>query len=182
MKKYGFSVREGIDWSKYMAHRPLYPKSFFKRIYDYHRAKPQAAWLKAHDVGAGAGIVSATLATSFDSLIVSDPNDGHTDLAHEFLVGNLGIPESKLTFLQESAEESTTESGTIDPITACIMIQWTDTDAAVNDFYRELKVGGTVAVAMYVRPLIIGNEAAQRAWQGINAIVTWMNTRIAGII
>ncbi|KAI0541609.1 hypothetical protein GGR58DRAFT_510701 [Xylaria digitata] len=153
MEEYGFSVREGVDWFKYMAHRPVYPKSFSKRIYDYHP-----------------GIVSATLATSFDGLIVSDPNDGYTDVAHEFLVTSLGIPESKLTFLQESAEGSTAEPETIDLITACAMIQWTDTDAAVNEFYRELKVGGTVVIAMYTRPLIIGNEAAQRAWTRIFAM------------
>ena len=63
-EEHGSPLYGGADWSKYMAYRPVYPKSFFKRIYDYHGAKPQASWSRAHDAGAGAGIVSATLAAS----------------------------------------------------------------------------------------------------------------------
>ncbi|KAI0431206.1 hypothetical protein F5Y09DRAFT_305463 [Xylaria sp. FL1042] len=165
--EYAFSAREGVDWSKYSAVRPIYPTSLFERIYDYHGSKPQATWSRAHDVGAGAGIVSATLATRFDSLVVSDPNDGYTTLARKILVEDLGIPESKLTFLQESAEASTVESGSISLITACEMIQWTDTDATVTEFHRQLKVGGTVAITFYTKPRIVGNDKAQRAWQAV---------------
>ncbi|KAI1112056.1 hypothetical protein F5Y14DRAFT_423002 [Nemania sp. NC0429] len=165
--EHGFSVSEGADWSKYAAYRPTYPHSFFKHIYDYHASKPQAAWSRAHDVGAGAGIVSATLATGFGHLVVSDPNDGYTVLARRILVEELHIPEAKLEFLQEPAEKSSVESGVVDLITACEMIQWTDTDAAVRDFHRQLQPGGTLAVTSYTRPRIVGNERAQRAWQAI---------------
>ncbi|KAJ3580104.1 hypothetical protein NPX13_g469 [Xylaria arbuscula] len=168
-EEHGFSVREGADWSKYMAYRPVYPGSFFKRIYDYHGAKPRAAWSKAHDVGAGAGIVSATLATRFDSVIMSDPNDGYAELGYRILVQDLEIPEEKLSFLQESAEKSSIESGTIDLIAACEMIHWTDSEIAVEEFYRQLKSGGTAVITSYTRPKILGNPPAQRAWNEIFA-------------
>ncbi|ORY70425.1 uncharacterized protein BCR38DRAFT_422108 [Pseudomassariella vexata] len=157
----------GADWSKYMAYRPIYPASFFKRIYEYHSVKPQAGWSTAHDVGAGVGIVAASLAASFNNVIVSDPNDGYTTLARKILVEDSGIPESKFTFFQEGAEKSAAESGTVDLIAACEMIQWTDIDAAMEEFDRELRVGGTVAVTSYTRPRIMGNERAQRIWQAI---------------
>lgn len=165
----GFSVREGADWSKYMAYRPIYPVSFFKRIYQYHSLKPQAAWGTAHDVGAGAGIVSATLVNQFNHVVVSDPNDGYTTLARKILVDESGNSEAKLRLLQEGAEHSSVESGTIDLIAACEMIQWTDTDAAIEEFGRQLKIGGTLAVTSYTKPNIVGNERAQKSWQSIFA-------------
>ncbi|KAI1284062.1 hypothetical protein F5Y07DRAFT_348536 [Xylaria sp. FL0933] len=170
--EHGFSAREGVDWSKYATVRPIYPASFFKRIYDYHGSKPQATWSRAHDVGAGAGIVSAPLAAKFDSLVVSDPNDGYTTLARKILVEDLHIPERKLTFLQEAAEASTVQSGTVSLITACEMIQWTDTYAAVTEFHRQLEVGGTVAITLYTMPRIVSNEKAQRAWRAIGTAHT----------
>ncbi|KAI1358393.1 S-adenosyl-L-methionine-dependent methyltransferase [Xylaria arbuscula] len=159
----------GTDWSKYMAYRPAYPGSFFKRIYDYHGAKPQASWSKAHDVGAGAGIVSATLAPRFDNVIMSDPNDGYAALGHKILVEDLRIPKEKLSFLQESAEKSSVESGTIDLIAACEMLHWTDSEAAVDEFHRQLKIGGTVVITWYTWPKILGKPLAQTAWDGIFA-------------
>ncbi|KAI0406842.1 S-adenosyl-L-methionine-dependent methyltransferase [Xylaria palmicola] len=166
-EEYGFSARGGVDWSMYAACRPIYPPSFFQRIYAYHAAKPQAAWSRAHDVGAGAGIVSAGLAGKFDRVVMSDPNDGHAALGHKILVDELGIPAAKLAFLQEGAEKSSVASGSVDLVTACEMIHWTNTDAAVDEFYRQLKTGGTVVIAYYSRPRIVGNAIAQRAWRGI---------------
>lgn len=113
------------------------------------------------------GIVSAVLATRFKHIVVSDPNDGYTAQARENLVERSGLPETSFTFLQEPAEESWVEPGTVDLITAAEMIQWTDTDAAVQNFARQLKVGGTVAITSYTRPRIVGNQAAQKAWQDI---------------
>lgn len=169
VEEHGFSVSHGADWSKYMAFRPLYPPSFFKHIYDYHQLKPLSTWSTAHDVGAGAGIVSATLVNRFNNVIVSDPNDGYTSQARRILVEESGIPESKLTFLQEGAEKSSVESGTVDLIAACEMIQWTDTELAVEEFGRQLKAGGTLAVTSYTKPRIVGNDVAQGAWKKIFA-------------
>ncbi|KAK5629873.1 hypothetical protein RRF57_005588 [Xylaria bambusicola] len=150
-EEYGFSARGGVNWSTYVAVRPVYPPSFFKRIYAYHGAKPQAAWSQAHDVGAGAGIVSAELAGKFDRVVMSDPNDGYAALGHKILVDELGIPAAKVVFLQEGAEKSSVAPGSVDVVTACMMIHWTDTSAAVDEFHRQLKAGGTVVITYYSR-------------------------------
>ncbi|KAI0410984.1 hypothetical protein F5X98DRAFT_368404 [Xylaria grammica] len=162
-----FRARGGVDWSTYAACRPVYPPSFFQRIYAYHGAKPQAAWSQAHDVGTGTGIVSAGLAGKFDRVVMSDPNDGYAALGYKIMVDELGIPAAKLAFLQEGAEKSSVVSGSVDLVTACEMIHWTDTGAAVDEFHRQLKAGGTVVIAYYSRPRIVGNAAAQRVLRGI---------------
>ncbi|KAK9424004.1 putative Methyltransferase type 11 domain-containing protein [Seiridium unicorne] len=144
------------------------PESFFERIHAYHGLKPQAAWCTGHDVGPEAGISSAALATrtvvavarhlfankplvyfgvfSFTNVIVSDSNDGYTKPARETLVEKLGASKSKSSFLQGSAEKSTVQSRPTDLITACEMIPWTDTAAAVEE------------------PNILGSKEAQRTW------------------
>ncbi|KAI0152450.1 S-adenosyl-L-methionine-dependent methyltransferase [Hypoxylon sp. NC0597] len=164
-KELGFSPKQGVNWSNYLVYRPIYPTSFFERIYHYHAQKPGASWSIAHDVGAGCGIVSRTLAARFGSVIVSDPNDGYVTLARKLLVEEALLPESKFKFLQEPAEKSSVESGTVDLITACECLHWTTPDAAIKEFNRELKAGGTLAVTYYSRPLIEGSERAQEAWK-----------------
>lgn len=163
----GFSLKQGADWSKYLLFRPIYPSSFFERIYEYHSRKKGSTWITAHDNGAGCGIVSSTLASRFENVIVSDPNDGYARLARQILVDESGIPESRLRFLQEGAEKSSVESNSVDLVTACECIHWTDTAVAINEFGRVLKSGGTLAVTHYTIPRIVGNEVAQKAWSAI---------------
>ncbi|KAI4870118.1 S-adenosyl-L-methionine-dependent methyltransferase [Hypoxylon rubiginosum] len=160
----GFSISQGVNWSDYITYRPIYPTSFFERIYSYHAQKPGSAWSVAHDVGAGCGIVSSILATRFDNVIVSDPNDGYAALARKLLVEEASLPESKFRFLQETAEKSSLESGTVDLITACECIHWTTPDDSIKDFGRELKTGGTLVITYYTRPLIEASERTVKAW------------------
>ncbi|KAI1145811.1 S-adenosyl-L-methionine-dependent methyltransferase [Nemania diffusa] len=167
----GFSYSHGVNWSNYQAYRPIYPRSFFQRIYDYHSAKQGAGWSIAHEVGAGCGIVSAALAERFDRVVVSDPNDGYTTLARDLLVEKARLPEAKFTFLQERGEESSLQSGTVDMIAACECIQWMNLSQAVEEFARELVQGGTAAITYYSRPIIEGNERANKAWVAIIAAV-----------
>ncbi|KAI1481618.1 S-adenosyl-L-methionine-dependent methyltransferase [Daldinia eschscholtzii] len=166
-KEHGFSARGAADWSDYIANRPAYPPSFFQRLYDYHGQKSGVTWSVAHDVGAGCGIISSVLANRFDNVIVSDPNDGYGTIARHLLVEKALLPESKFSFLQEAAEESSVESGTVDMITACECIHWTTPDIAIREFGRQLRVGGTLAITYYTRPLIEANEGAARAWKAI---------------
>ncbi|KAI0530283.1 S-adenosyl-L-methionine-dependent methyltransferase [Xylaria digitata] len=164
---FSMSMRGGVDWSEYVLYRPIYPQSFFKRIYEYHAQKLGASWSKAHDVGAGHGIVASTLADKFDHVIVSDPNDGYTDVARALLVGRCGWPESKFLFLQEGAEESSVATGSVDLITACECMQWINTAEAIDEFARQLKPGGTLVMTYYAPPFILGNERAQAIWREI---------------
>lgn len=167
IKEVGYSANQGVNWSNYLAYRPQYPASFFNRIYNYHSHKTTTAWSVAHDVGAGCGIISSSLASRFDSVIVSDPNDGYVTLARKILVEELSLPNSKFRFLQEGAEASSVKAGTVDLVAVCECIQWTDTDAAIKEFGRELKAGGTLAITYYTIPIIFGNERAQNAWEAI---------------
>ncbi|KAI2463317.1 S-adenosyl-L-methionine-dependent methyltransferase [Annulohypoxylon bovei var. microspora] len=166
-KELGFSMRQGVDWSNYVLYRPIYQKSFFTRIFDYHSQKLGTSWSTAHDIGAGHGIASSTLATRFDRVVVSDPNDGYTQIARKLLTEQCGFSESKFVFLQEGAEKSSVEAGSVDLIAACECMQWTDTSAAVEEFARQLKPGGTLVMTYYTRPLIVGNERAQEIWKAI---------------
>jgi len=170
--KPGFSTSEGANWSEYLAFRPVYPASFFNRIYEYHFQKAPQPTTSGHsttaqDIGAGCGIVSSGLASRFDNIIVSDPNDGYTALARRLLVEQSGLAASKFTFLQEGAEKSSVASGTVDLITACEMMHWTDTAVAVREFGRVLKAGGSLVLTYYTVPRIVGNEAAQAIWRRI---------------
>ncbi|KAI1095788.1 S-adenosyl-L-methionine-dependent methyltransferase [Rostrohypoxylon terebratum] len=156
-----------VNWSTYLAYRPIYQTAFFERIFNYHAQKQGTTWSVGHDVGAGCGIVSSTLAARFDNVIVSDPNDGYVTLAKELLVEEASLPESKFTFLQEPAEKSSVATGTVDLIAACECIQWTNPGAAIKEFGRQLKTGGTLAITYYVRPLVEGGERAQAVWKGV---------------
>ncbi|KAI3324551.1 S-adenosyl-L-methionine-dependent methyltransferase [Xylariaceae sp. AK1471] len=162
---HGFSIRGGVNWSNYLVYRPIYPASFFQRIYDYHSQKNEAGWSVAHDIGAGCGIVSSALASRFDNVVVSDPNDGHVPLARRLLVEEGSLPESQFRFLEEPAEKSSVQSSTVNIITVCECIHWTNTDLAIKEFARELVPGGTLAITYYSPPLIEGNERAKMAWK-----------------
>ncbi|KAI1377692.1 S-adenosyl-L-methionine-dependent methyltransferase [Hypoxylon crocopeplum] len=169
-KELGFSVKQGVNWSNYLAYRPIYPASFFERVYGYHAQKPGASWSIAHDIGAGCGVVASTLATRFSSVIVSDPNDGYVTLARKLLVGEASLPESKFEFLQEPAEKSSVQSGTVDLATACECIPWAVPDVAIREFCRELKPGGTLLITYYTRPKITASELAEKAWEAVWAV------------
>jgi SAM-dependent methyltransferase len=162
--EYGFS---GVNWSDYIKFRPIYPTSFFEKIFDYHTQKTKTTWSTAHDIGAGCGIVSASLAPHFNNVIVSDPNEGYSTLARKILVEESQLPESKFRFLKESAGNSSLEPATVDLIAACECIHWTRPDLAIKGFARELRAGGTLVISLYTRPRIVNNERAQRAWKAI---------------
>ncbi|KAI0477395.1 S-adenosyl-L-methionine-dependent methyltransferase [Xylariaceae sp. FL0804] len=200
----GFSSSHGANWSDYLAYRPLYRASFFQRIFDYHHQHqnaqksslsssasassssspssselpPQEAggWSRAHDVGAGCGIVSGALAARFAAVVVSDPDEGFVALARRALVGGesgsgsgSGLPEAaRFTFLREGAEASSVASASVDLVTACECMQWTEPERAVAEFARQLRPGGTLAMTCYTTPRLVSNDGrAQAIWERI---------------
>ncbi|KAL2069515.1 hypothetical protein VTL71DRAFT_14194 [Oculimacula yallundae] len=160
--KPGFS-EPGFSWEEYIRYRPMYPESYWRRIFQYHDSH-NGKYEVAHDVGAGAGVATQYIAPKFEKIIVSDPNDGYVKIASDRLISQYGYPESKFTFLQEGGEKSSVESGTVDLIIMCEAIHWTDIELAVKDFARQLKPGGTLAVSHYGRPRMVDNPAAQKVW------------------
>ncbi|EPE26583.1 S-adenosyl-L-methionine-dependent methyltransferase [Glarea lozoyensis ATCC 20868] len=152
----------GFCWSDYIVHRPVYPSSFWERIFTYH-AQSSNSWGTAHDVGAGAGIAAQELAKRFNHIIVSDPNEGYVGIASERL-GQFGFCKSKFAFLQEGAEESSVPSHQVDLLTICEAFHWTDVSKAMDSYARQLKPGGTLSINFYGMPQLINNESAQRVW------------------
>ncbi|KAJ5824329.1 hypothetical protein N7447_006669 [Penicillium robsamsonii] len=166
-REYGFNANQGVNWSDYLTFRPVYPPSFFERVFTYHSQKPHSTWSLAQDIGAGCGIVASSLAPRFDKVIVSDPNDGYTALARRLLVEESRFPEPSFRFLKESAERSSVDSGSVDLIMACECIHWTRPEFAIREFARELCPRGTLVITHYNYPRIVGNERAQQAWGAV---------------
>ncbi len=160
--KPGFSSPD-FSWDNYIKYRPAYPYSLWKRIYYYHDSHA-GQYGVAHDVGAGAGIASQDLAPKFRHVIVSDPNDNYTNIASERLISQLGSPKEKFTFLQERGEKSSVESATVDMLVVCEAIHWMDIDLAMEEFARQVKPGGTLAILHYGRPIMIDSPRAQEVW------------------
>jgi trans-aconitate 3-methyltransferase len=179
-EKPGFSA-PGFSWTEYIKYRPLYPPSFFKRIYDYHNSHSNT-WKTAHDVGAGAGIASQDLATKFETVILSDPNDDYVNIASERLTKEFGFPASKFKFLKEGAENSSLEAASVDLVICCEAIHWTDIPRAMEEFARQLKKRGTVAISVYGAPHIPGNPAAQAAWDKIFDLKTEQLLQMGGFL
>ncbi|KAJ5757015.1 uncharacterized protein N7511_007197 [Penicillium nucicola] len=175
--EYGFNANQGVNWSDYVLFRPIYPPSFFNRIFSYHSTpnpnpnpSTKKQWETAHDVGTGCGIAAASLTTPFNKVIASDPNEGYTTLARKVLVTVSGHAESKFHFLQEAAEKSSVETGSVDLITACECMHWTRPEAAIAEFARQLRAGGTLVITHYNHPRIEGNDRAQVAWDAIRDV------------
>lgn len=116
----------------------------------------------AHDIGAGAGIASQELANKFKKVVVSDLNKTYVEIASERLTQDFNPPKARFRFLQEPAEKSSVETGSVDPIAICEAIHWTDVQATVKEVTRQLKSGGTVAISLYTRPYILENNVADQ--------------------
>ncbi|PVH78464.1 S-adenosyl-L-methionine-dependent methyltransferase [Cadophora sp. DSE1049] len=156
-------AKPGFSWDNYIRYRPAYPSSFWNRIYSYHDSH-SGQYGVAHDVGSGAAIASQDLAPSFQHVIVSDPNDSYTNIASERLISQFDGPKQKFTFLQEKGESSSVESASVDLLAVCEAIHWMDIDLAMEEFARQVKPGGTLAISHYGRPIMIDNPRAQEIW------------------
>lgn len=161
----GFS--SGVDWNDYMQYRPIYTNSFFDRIYAYHSSKPTASWTTAHDIGAGCGIVAASLAPRFRHLIVSDPVDEYIAQAKELLIERCNIPASKIRFEVSKGEQLHVDAGSVDLMTVCECIHWMEPAEALAVFAKQIRSGGTLAITGYYVPSIENNDIAQKHWAAI---------------
>jgi SAM-dependent methyltransferase len=111
----------------------------------------------ALDVGAGPGIVAEKLASKFNKVIVSDPNPSYLNVAKHRLSS---LPSSTFEFLLEKAEESSVASTSIDLVIISMSIQWTDVPAAISEFAKLLKSGGTLYIVNYAFCTILDNPKA----------------------
>ncbi|KAL4874340.1 S-adenosyl-L-methionine-dependent methyltransferase [Aspergillus karnatakaensis] len=161
---------QGFDWAQYVKYRPVYPASFYSRLYSYHRSSSELnTFNTAHDVGAGAGIVSEHLARQFKNVIVSEPNNDFLAIAKSRLALLFPGKENAaaLTFHAERAENSSVMSATVELITISEALHWTDIPATIAEFSRQLKPHGTLCIVHYGPIWILDNVAAQTAWEGL---------------
>jgi len=138
-KPLGFEV-DGFDWNQYITHRPIYPPSFYDRIYTYHASLDGNVFDVALDAGAGPGIVAEKLNVAKSRLS--------------------SLPSSRFEFLPEKAEESSVTSASVDLVIISMSIQWTDVPAAISEFARVLKSGGTLYIVNYAFCTILDNPKA----------------------
>jgi SAM-dependent methyltransferase len=155
-KALGFEL-DGFDWNQYISHRPTYSPSFYENIYAHHASLNGNVFEVAHDVGAGPGIIAEQLASKFNKVIVSEPNASYLNVAKNRVSS---ITSSDFEFLPEKAEESSIASGTVDLVIVSMCIHWTDTTAAINEFSRQLKKGGTLYIINYAFCTVLDNPKA----------------------
>ncbi|KUJ10976.1 S-adenosyl-L-methionine-dependent methyltransferase [Mollisia scopiformis] len=175
-EKPGFAA-PNFSWADYIKHRPIYPSSYYDRIYRYH-SEHSNTWDVAHDVGTGPGIIAQELANKFTHVVVSDPNDTYVDIACDRLTNEFGFPKSKFTFLQESAEKSSVEDGTVDLLIIAQAMHWADVEKAMKSFARQVKSGGTLAISFYGRAQLSNNPKAQAALDKVYDV--WTDKLIEG--
>lgn len=164
--KLGFQG-EGFDWNEYIKYRPAYPPSFYNRLYTEH-AQNLNTFGVINDVGAGAGIASEKLAEKFKKVIVSEPNAKYVKIAEQRLNSLNKFPKDKFSFLPEGGEKSSLQDSSLDALTICEAIHWTDMPTSINEFGRCLKSGGTLGIFQYAAPYF-EDEGINELWRNLIA-------------
>jgi SAM-dependent methyltransferase len=162
-KPLGFDV-DSFDWNQYISHRPSYTPSFYENIYTHQASLDGNVFDIALDAGAGPGIVAEKLASKFKKVIVSEPNPSYLKVAQHRLSS---LTSSTFEFLPEKAEKSSVESARVDLVVISISIHWTDVPAALSEFARILKSGGTLYIINYAMGTILDHPKADAVFREI---------------
>lgn len=150
-------------WNTYRKGRPKIPASFYDRFYTYH-ASHNGSFGTVHDVGAGYGLYSLTLAERFSHVIVSDAGEKNVEVARNLLQPGTPDSPSKFTFLHEPAEKSTVTDSAVDAVFMCNALHFTHPSDALSCFSRQLKSGGTLFIAHNGICKFDYPPALQQAW------------------
>lgn len=133
----------GRHTDDYVAHRPGFPASFYRRL----DAIVPIAGSRSLDLATGPGTIALELATRGGSVVGIDVSSEQiataSRLAHE---RNL---EGRVSFRVGSAESTGLESGSFDRVTAGQCWHWFDRKAAMAEVLRVLRSGGVLAIAQY---------------------------------
>ncbi|KAI0110608.1 S-adenosyl-L-methionine-dependent methyltransferase [Hypoxylon sp. NC0597] len=145
------SADDSKFWDDYVSTRPKYSATFYNEIYAQHSAH-SSRWDTAHDVGCGAGQVSAELASRFAHVVASDINDTHLSVAKRRLAPSFG-PE-RISFTNCMGEHLLEHHppGSADLVAVAEAMVLMDEHVALDNFKRLLRPGGTLAFWFYGRP------------------------------
>ena len=138
-------------WDAYVSTRPNYSPEFYALLYKHHAAHSKS-YDVVHDVGCGAGQVAAEFTNHFTHVIASDNDADHLEVAKRRLTPK--FDESRVTFTHSKAEDLIEHhpENSADMIGAAEVLVLTDADAALRNFAKVLKPGGTLATWFYGRP------------------------------
>ena len=138
-------------WSAYVSTRPNYSHLFYDLIYAHH-ASHSSSWKVAHDVGCGAGQVTAELASRFEHVVASDNNVSHVTEAKRRL--SPGLSDERVSYRETMGEHLAMHypPRSADLIASAEAMVLMDEQAALKGFARMLRPGGTLAFWFYGRP------------------------------
>ncbi|KAK5122488.1 hypothetical protein LTR85_004072 [Meristemomyces frigidus] len=159
------------EWELYKRAGPKYPASLEQLLMKYHQ-KHSHSWQLAHDLGAGSGVYSPTLARFFRHIHVSDPMTSGLATSRQLLsTWSSENPKSRGRFTfsvgkPEEAAECTTDSSVDFAIMTESAHFTTDIEATVRSVAQTLAPGGTLAIITH-RPIsnVVGNEKVKEAVQ-----------------
>lgn len=123
---------QASDYAKY---RPYYPSEMIDYIVAFVQNKQSAL-----DVATGNGQVAVGLAKHFKEVFA-------TDISDKQLVN--ALQKDNITYIKESAEQTSFADKQFDLITVAQAIHWFDFDAFYKEVYRILKPDGVFAVLGY---------------------------------
>jgi SAM-dependent methyltransferase len=124
--------KQAADYAKF---RPGYPKELFDCLRSI-APSPQFAW----DCGTGNGQAAVGLASVFDRVIATD--------ASEKQIAN-AQPHERVEYCVAPAENSGSESGTVDLIMVAQALHWFDLPRFYEEVRRVLKDNGVFAASAY---------------------------------
>ena len=134
--KDNFSKQAGI----YAQYRPHYPKELYAFLSSITKER-HLAW----DCGTGNGQAAIGLAAFYDHIIATDPSEQQ--------ISNC-IPNDKITYRVEKAENNSIESESVDLLTIANALHWFDHDVFYKEANRVLKPGGIIAAWTYGVPKV----------------------------
>lgn len=158
------------EWELYKRAGPKYPASLEQLVMKYHQ-KHGNSWQLAHDLGAGSGVYSPTLARFFRHVHVSDPTTSGLTTSRQLLSTwskENPTKRGRFTFSVNEPEQAQECAGdaSVDMAIITECAHFIDAEATVRGVAQTLAPGGTLAIITH-RPVsnVVGNEKVKEAVQ-----------------